>query len=125
MRLVFWGGQSAEHGAMERSRKPVAHMQAMFLVRCRLGLWPGQDFLPHVGLSCPCVLGASRSQTINVIIMPSWADFCPVSSVTYCKDKSETHLSVRTSQPPVILTSKVTTFDLSIYDTQSHTDIHP
>ena len=91
---------------MEQSRKPGAHRQAMLLVSCSPGLQPGQYFLLQVRLLCPCGLGASRFPIINAIIMLLRADFCPGSPVTQCKDKSETHLSIRTSQPPAILTSK-------------------
>ena len=89
---------------------------------CQLSPWPPARgvFSPPGRLLCPCGLGASRFQISNVIIILLRADFCPVSPVTQCKEKSETHLSIRTSQPPAILTSKNNNW----YVYMLHPDMH-
>lgn len=101
------GRGSAEHD--ERAEWEASCTHASY-VPCQLSLWPlaRAGFSPQVRLLCPCGLGASRSQTINVIIISLRADFCPASSVTYRKDKSETHSSVRTSHHQSSQLAKIT-----------------
>ena len=78
------GQQSVVHGAEQEA----SCTQASY-VPCQLSPWPPAraGFSPPSQVIVHCGLEASSFQIINVIIISLWADFYPVSSVTYGKDK--------------------------------------